>query len=333
LFTPGFTTCEVVTETSGRGVGLDVVRSEIVRLKGTVEIESRLGAGARFTMKLPLTLSITEALVIGCGDDVFAISIDSVKETTRIGLEDVESVESQEAMTLRGEIIPLVRIHQMFSLPKKGIVERRALPVVIVQSADKKLGLCVDEILGHQDIVIKPLGDPIRRVPNIAGGTVLGDGRVVLILDVPAMVQSAGRSTAPRVVTPDAPAGQPDRGGRRVLLAEDTPSTAMLERSVLEAAGLAVVHAKDGQEALEIAGRERFDLVITDVLMPRMNGFEFTSALKRDPRTRAVPVVIVTTRGGDADKQRGLDAGADAYILKKDFTSDSFLDTIDRLLT
>ena len=331
LFTPGFSTREAVTETSGRGVGLDVVRSEIIHLKGTIEIESRVGAGTRFILKLPLTLSIAEALLVACGDDVFAVPMDAIQETTRIGPEEVESVETQEVMTLRGQITPLVRIHQVFSLPRKGIAERRYLQVVVVHSAEKRLGLCVDEVLGHQDIVIKPLGDPIGRVPNVAGGTILGDGRVVLILDVPAMVQSAGQSGVPRTAV--SATGPRSLSGRRVLLAEDTPSTAMLEKSVLEAAGLVVVHAKDGQEALDTAARERFDLVITDVLMPRMNGFELTSLLKRNSRTKDWPVVIVTTRGSDADKQRGLDAGADAYILKKDFTSDSFIETIDRLLT
>ena len=139
-------------------------------------------------IRLPLTLSITETLLIACGDDVFAVPIDTIVETTRIAMDDIENVEAKEVMSLRGEIIPLVRIHQLFSLPKRGIIEKRYFPVVIVQSGDRRLGLLVDEILGHQDTVIKPLGDPLKDIPNIAGGAVLGDGRVVLILDAPAIV-------------------------------------------------------------------------------------------------------------------------------------------------
>lgn len=333
LFTSGFSTKDIVTETSGRGVGLDVVRSEIQQLKGNIEVLSEPGQGTQFIVRLPLTLSITETLLIACGDDAFAVPIDTIVETTRISLDDIETVEAKEVMSLRGEIIPLIRIHQMFSLPKKGIIEKRYFPVVIVQSADKRLGLLVDEIVGHQDTVIKPLGDPLKDTPNIAGGTVLGDGRVVLILDIPSIICSASNGGRRPMVQTHKTVEASAASERRILLAEDTPSTAMLERSVLEAAGFEVHHAKDGQEALEIAAREEFDMVISDVLMPRMNGFELTASLKADPRMRETPVVIVTTRGSDADKKRGLDAGADAYILKKDFTSDSFLETIDRLLS
>jgi len=332
LFVPGFTTCDTVTETSGRGVGLDVVHEEIARLKGTIEIESEAGAGTRFIMKLPLTLSITEALLISCGDDTFAIPIDAIVETTRIGLDEIESVETKEVITVRGQIIPLVRIHSLFSLPKKGIIEKRYFPAVIVQCAEKKLGLLIDEIIGHQDIVIKPLGDPLGNTLNIAGGTVLGDGRVVLILDIPSIINYAGKSKNPGAVRASVKKLKVDSTDKRILLAEDTPSTAMLERSVLEAAGFTVTHAKDGQEAIELASKETYDMIITDVLMPRMNGFELTEQLKKSPKLKNVPIVIVTTRGSDADKKRGLEAGADAYVLKQDFTSDNFLETIDRLL-
>jgi two-component system chemotaxis sensor kinase CheA len=340
LFASGFTTRDVVTETSGRGVGLDVVREEISQLKGSIEVFSEADKGTRFVIKLPLTLSITETLLISCGSDAFAVPIDTIVETTRIGLDDIETVEAKEVMSLRGEIVPLVRIHQMFSLPKKGIIEKRFFPVVIVQSADRRLGLLVDEILGHQDTVIKPLGDPLKNTPNIAGGTVLGDGRVVLILDVPSIVFSAGgnhtvslTSSLDASISAEVDGGDDGHMQRRVLLAEDTPSTAMLEKSVLEAAGFFVHHTKDGQEALARAAQDSYDLVISDVLMPRMNGFELTANLKRNPATRDIPVVIVTTRGSNADKKRGMDAGADAYVLKKDFTSDTFLETIDRLLS
>ncbi len=332
LFAPGFSTRDVVTETSGRGVGLDVVREQIAQLNGTITISTELGKGTRFAMKLPLTLSVTEALLIICGDDVFAIPIETVIETTRINLEEIEHVESNEVINLRGEIVPLIRIHQMFSLPKKGIVEKRFFPVVIVQLAEKKLGLLVDEIMGHQAIVIRPLGDPLTNIPNIAGGTVLGDGRVVLILDIPSIIRNTSQSNTLIPTLTDISTTSRDYSSKRILLAEDTPSTAMLEKSVLEAAGFFVTHAKDGEEALGMAAREQFDLVISDVLMPRMNGFELTSQLKGMKNYRAVPIIIVTTRCKDADRKRGLQAGADAYILKKDFTSDSFLETIDRLV-
>jgi two-component system chemotaxis sensor kinase CheA len=330
IFTPGFSTADEVTETSGRGVGLDVVREKVGKLKGMVEVVSSPGVGTKFVVKLPLTLAMTESLLVGAGDDVFTIPVERVVETVRIHLDDIKSVETKDAITVRGHILPLVRIADMFGLPKRGIIEKAYFPVIIVQSVEKRLAILVDRLLGRQEIVSKAIGAPLGNVKNIAGATILGNGKVVLILDIPSMIDSAEGVIRKR------PAAAPRRAvakkKKTILIAEDAMTTAMLEKNILESVGYSVVIARDGQEALARAGQERFDLVISDILMPRMDGFELTSRLKKDPVYKDIPVIIVTTRESDDDKRRGLESGADAYLLKSEFTSDTLLDTIERLI-
>ncbi|MEW6376188.1 MAG: chemotaxis protein CheW [Thermodesulfobacteriota bacterium] len=330
LFIPGFSTSETVTEVSGRGVGLDVVRENISKLKGIVEVYSTPGQGSRFILKLPLTLGITESLFVACGSETFALPIENVVETIRVNLEEIRTVEGKEAITLRGQILPLVRLNDVFRLSQRGIVEKKYFLIVIVQSVEKRIGLMVDQLLGRQEIVRKNLSGPLKNVCGISGATIIGDGRVILILDIPQIIENVEDMMVRKVQIPAKPAAVKRR--KAILLAEDTLSTAMLEKSILESAGFSVVIARDGQEAIEKARQERFDLVITDVLMPRMDGFELTLRLKKDNLYKDVPIIIVTTRESDADKRRGLEAGAEAYILKSEFTSEGLLETIERLI-
>jgi two-component system chemotaxis sensor kinase CheA len=330
LFIPGFSTSETITEVSGRGVGLDVVRETILKLKGMVQVDSKLGQGSRFTIKLPLTLGITESLFVACGNETFALPIENVVETIRVNQGEIRTVEGKEVMTLRGQILPLVRLKDVFDLSQRGIIEKKLFLVVIVQSVEKRIGLVVDQLLGRQEIVRKNLTGPLRNVHGISGATIIGDGRVILILDIPQIIENVEGVTVRKVQIPSKPA--PAKKGKTTLLIEDTLSTAMLEKNILESAGFSVVIAHDGKEALQKANQQRFDLVIIDVLMPRMDGFELTQRLKKDHLYKDVPIIIVTTRESDADKRRGLEAGADAYISKSEFTPEGLLETIERLI-
>lgn len=331
LFTPGFSTKDEVTDVSGRGFGLDVVREKISLLKGRVEITSKVGEGTRFSLRLPLTMAITESLIIISGSDTYAIPIESVVETLRVRPNEMRSVEGKDVITVRGYIMPLVRLNDLFGLPARGILEREFFPVVVVQSVEKKVAILVDYVQGRQEIVIKALGDPLQNVKNISGATIMGDGGVVLILDIPSIIESCEGVIIKRVAVAEQKESDQKRM-KTILLAEDALTTAMLEKNILEAAGFSVVIARDGSEALKKASQEKFDLVITDVLMPNMDGFELTTALKRDKTLKDIPVIIVTTRETDADKRRGMDAGASAYILKSEFTSEGLLETIERLI-
>ena len=331
LFTPGFSTHEGVSETSGRGVGLDVVRDAVARIKGMVEVTSHPNEGVSFIMKLPLTLAITESLLAVAGSDTYAIPVDSVIETIRVSMSDIKTVETKDVITVRGHILPVVKLHDIFGLPSKGIIEKKFFPIVIVQSVEKRIGILVDQLLGRQDIIGKSLGDPLKRVKNIAGATILGSGKAVLILDVPSIIRAAEGGVV-RKVASKLKAAAPGKKKKTILLAEDVLSTAMLEKNILESVGYSVVIARDGKEALEKAGQESFDLVISDVLMPRMDGFELVSRLRKEKIYKEVPIIIVTTRESDEDKRKGMEAGANAYLLKSDFTSEGLLETIERLL-
>ena len=330
LFTPGFSTREEVSEISGRGVGLDVVRDTVIRLKGMVEVNSDPSRGTSFIIRLPLTLAITECLLVMAGSDIFAIPVDSVIETVRVNLGDLRTVETKDVITVRGHILPIVKLHDVFGLPAKGILEKKFFPVLIVQSVEKRIGILVDELMGRQEIISKSMGDPLHHVKHIAGATILGSGRVVMILDIPSIIHSAEGGVVRQTVSKH----KTVTGKRKktILLAEDTLTTAMLEKNILESVGYAVVIARDGKEALEKASQEKFDLVISDVLMPRMDGFEFVSRLRREKNYKEVPIIIVTTRESDEDKRKGMEAGANAYLLKSDFTSEGLLETMERLL-
>lgn len=332
LFIPGFSTSETVTEISGRGVGLDVVRERIAKLKGIVEINSVQGKGVRFVLKMPLTLGITESLFVACGSETFALPVENVVETLRISTEDVHTTEAKEAITVRGQIMPLVRLNELFGLPQRGIIEKKFFPVVIAQSVEKRIGILVDQLLGRQEIVRKNLSGPLKNIQGISGATILGDSRVILIVDIPQIIDAAESAVARRPQAAERTEPQAVKKRKTILLAEDALTTAMLEKNILESAGFSVVIARDGQEAYDKAHQEKFDLVITDILMPRMDGFELTARLKKDSLYKDIPVIIVTTRESDADKRRGLEAGAEAYILKSEFTSEGLLETIERLV-
>lgn len=330
LFTPGFSTSEEVTDVSGRGVGLDVVRDTVIKLKGMVEVTSDPSRGTSFIIRLPLTLAITESLLVVAGSDTYAVPVDSVIETVRIDLGDLKTVETKDVITVRGHILPVVKLHDIFGLPAKGIHEKKFFPVLIVQSVEKRIGILVDELLGRQEIISKSMGDPLKHVKHIAGATILGSGKVVMILDIPSIIHSAeGGVVRQAAARPKTAVGKKKK---TILLAEDTLTTAMLEKNILESVGYAVVIARDGKEALEKASQEKFDLVISDVLMPRMDGFELVTRLRREKNYKEVPIIIVTTRESDEDKRKGMEAGANAYLLKSDFTSEGLLETMERLL-
>ncbi len=330
LFTPGFSTSEEVTDISGRGVGLDVVRETVIRLKGMVEVSSDPSRGTSFVIRLPLTLAVTESLLVMAGSDTYAIPVDSVIETVRINPTDLKTVETKDVITVRGHILPVVKLHDIFGLPAKGIHEKKFSPILIVQSVEKRIGILVDELMGRQEIIAKSMGDPLKHVKHISGATILGSGKVIMVLDIPSIIHSAEGGVVRQSVAKSKTF--PGKKKKTILLAEDTLTTAMLEKNILESVGYAVVIARDGKEALEKASQEKFDLVISDVLMPRMDGFELVTRLRREKNYKEVPIIIVTTRESDDDKRRGMEAGANAYLLKSDFTSEGLLETMERLL-
>jgi chemotaxis protein histidine kinase CheA/CheY-like chemotaxis protein len=356
IFAAGFSTAEKVTDVSGRGVGMDVVRESIARLKGTIEIRSELGRGSTFELRLPLTLAVATVLLARVGGEEVAIPIDAVAHTLAIGSEGMghdgagvlDDVGGRAVFVERREgeppfHVPVVDLAATLGLddPHERMgSEARALGgsgrhgghlVILDQprTSVERAALSCDALLGRHEVVVKPLGTLLSKAPCVAGASLLGD-RVVLLLDVGAVVRRGLEGAPPPRVDhrAHAPAGPK---AKRVLIAEDADVVREGLRIALEKAGLEVVAARDGQEALEIAHTREFDLVSTDVMMPRLDGYDLTRALRKLPGYAKTPIVMVTSRDKRVDVLRGYDAGVDAYVTKPaDVTA--LLRTIEELL-
>jgi two-component system, chemotaxis family, sensor kinase CheA len=309
IFRAGFSTAATVSDVSGRGVGMDVVRQTIIaRLKGTIDVESTVGQGSTFVLKLPLTLAIIQVLIARAGGETFAIPLDVVQRVLAIRADEVALVGDREVCVVRGKHVPLVRIDAVLEL--EGGTDG-LLQLVIVDHNGHTFALVCDQLLGKREIVIKSLGKLLTAVPCVAGATLIGN-RVALILDVPAMIE---RSLAAPAVTRTRAIATKQRGGH-VLLVEDSDIVRESLRRILTEAGFVVTVAVDGAHGLELAKSRRFDLVSTDVMMPRMDGYELTRALRAMPEYADTPIVMVTSMGERIDRVRGFDAGVDEYITK-----------------
>jgi two-component system chemotaxis sensor kinase CheA len=311
IFRAGFSTAATVSEVSGRGVGMDVVRSTIVqKLKGTIEVDSTPGQGSAFVLKLPLTLAIIQVIVARVGGETFAIPLDVVQRVLAIQPHEIELVGDREVCVVRGKHVPLIRLDLALELDA-GAPEGE-LPLVLVEIGGQSYALVCEHLLGKREIVIKSLGKLLANVPCVAGATLLGD-RVALILDVPAII---ARALSQPAATKRVARTPRSANSSHVLLVEDSDIVRESLRRILVDAGYIVTVAIDGQHGLELAQQKRYDLISTDVMMPRMDGYELTRALRAMPEYANTPIVMVTSMGERIDRVRGFDAGVDEYITK-----------------
>ncbi len=329
IFLPGFSSRANVSEVSGRGVGLDVVARAVERIDGRVEVTSTPGAGTRFSVTLPLTLATARAILVEAGGSLYAlptISVERILRPARLG-----SVGGRYVLEHEGEAVPAVSLSGLLNLR----VERAELDpsspgvVALIRSGIRHVGIQIDRLLGEQEIVVKPLGHPIERVRFFSAATILGSGQVVPILNPSDLVRAALRM-GPNAAPPSL--AEPERRRVRVLIADDSLTTRSLERFILEAAGYEVMLAGDGAEAFTLLQERGCDLLVSDVDMPEMDGFALTARLRQDPRFRQLPVVLVTSLDSPRDRERGLQAGADAYIVKSGFDQEHVLRTVRELV-
>ncbi len=340
VFLPGLSTASLITDISGRGVGLDVVKSRVESLHGTVDLAFQPSAGTSFTLTVPLTLTTLRAVLVQTAGQTFAFAGTNVHKLVRASAADLRLVAGQEMLALGGPPIPyasLAAVLQLGAFPgatagKEGETPHPGgkTPVLIIAAGDKRMAFAVDEFVAEQEILIKNLGTRIRHVPLIAGATLLPSGRIALVLNAANVVRNAlQRPSVPEMA---APAGPALVARKRLLVVEDSVTTRTLEKSILEAAGYEVATAVDGQAALEFLQDHETDLIVSDVEMPRMDGFALTEALRASKRLARLPVVLVTARETDQDKSRGLAVGADAYLVKSAFDQRNLLETIAQLL-
>jgi chemotaxis protein histidine kinase CheA len=338
MFSAGFSTRSQVTQTSGRGVGLDVVRTVVEDLSGTVEVRSEPGTGTCFALTLPVTLGVLRCLVARVGDERYAVPVSGVVETLGLAGSTRHELAGVPVLGRDGRTVPLADLGQMLEAP--GERDPRAVVVVHHGSAGEQIGLVVDELEAELELVVKELGGFLGRLPTVTGATIDGDGSVLLVLDVRELV---GRALAdgggPLGDHPPAGAAdgagvpaQRDGGRPRVLVVEDSVGVRELQRAILEGAGYEVLTAVDGLDGAARLSGPPVDLVLSDVEMPGMDGFTLTRAIRRARGWAEVPVVIMTSRGDESDQRAGLDAGASAYLLKSGFDQAELISTVRRLV-
>jgi two-component system, chemotaxis family, sensor kinase CheA len=336
LFLPGFSTSAIITDISGRGVGLDVVKRAIVEdLRGSLSITSRPGSGTRFGLQLPASLAVMRVLLFEAGGRAFGLTAHQVAELIRVPRDQTLLVGDRPAMVLRNEFLPLVQAGDLPALQIAAVGDTSAggWLVVVIQSRQTKLGLIVDRLLDERDMVIKPLPTHLRASGLVAGMVVTGDNALVSILQAPVLLEMARRLRGETpLVNADRRAPHQAPGGQRILVVDDSLNTREIEREILEAHGYRVTLAEDGLDGWQKALGGHFDAVITDVDMPGLDGFSLTARLRGHDQYRSTPIVIVTSRQKPEDKQRGIQVGADAYIVKGDFNQSSLVDTLMNLL-
>lgn len=328
IFTPGLSTAASVDTASGRGVGLDVVKAHVESLHGRVELETARGAGTRFVVAMPLTLTLLRALLARTGDVVLALPSTHVLGLRRVDLAAAPRVDGRPTLVHDGEPVPIERLAVVLGFSSEAPAPRSGafVPVAVVQAARERVALAVDELLSVEDVVVEPLGPRLASVPYVSGATVLPEGDVALLLHGGDVVRAA------RALRAALPERAPDSGARTLLVVDDSLTTRILEKTILETAGYRVLAVGDGEAALAALERQPVDLVVADVEMPRMNGIELTLAIRRSPRLRQTPVILLTGLSRDEDRERGLAAGADAYLVKSAFDQTELLGTVEELL-
>ena len=332
IFLPGLSTAQLITDVSGRGVGLDVVKSRVEALHGTVDVSFNLNQGTRFTLAVPLTLTTLRALLVAAGGQTFAFVGTNVQKLVRVDPADLRSIEGREMLPLGGSPLPVASLAETLGLRnREPAAVRGKLLALVVAAGDRRMAFVVDEFLTEQEIVVKSLGARIRRLRHIAGGTILPSGQIALVVNAANLLRSALTRAPARSLTaalgPSAPEAK-----KRILVAEDSVTTRTLEKSILEAAGYDVTVAVDGADAWRLLQERGTDLLVSDVEMPRMDGFLLTEIVRGSTRFRDLPVVLLTSHQTEQDKARGAQAGANAYLIKAAFDQRNLLETIAQLL-
>jgi two-component system chemotaxis sensor kinase CheA len=333
-FRPGVTTNREVTTVSGRGVGMAIVSENVVKLGGTVSIESTPGAGATVRIVLPVSLATLRGSLVRVDNHEFIIPTANVARAMRVSRSSVSMVENRESICVDGSTLALVRLTDVLGLSSRQPAGGSMAPlnVLVLEHGQVRIGFTVDQVIGEQEVLAKPLGPLLRRVRNLAGATVVGTGRVVPILSVPDLLHAAvgfARATGPQPWT-GAPA-EPVRV-KKLLVIDDSITARTLLQNILESAGYDVKTAPDGAVGHAALLAEPFDLVVSDVEMPTMDGFELTKRIRGEPKLAELPVVLVTAREGKEDRERGIEAGANAYIVKSSFDQLSLIEIIGKLI-
>jgi two-component system chemotaxis sensor kinase CheA len=329
VFETDLSTSPMITELSGRGLGLAIVREKAENLGGRVTIDSTRGVSTTVRMILPLTLATFRGVLVEAAHRTFVVPTAQVERVTRFRRDEVQTVEGRETLAHNGRALALTHLAQVLQLPDpRAASDGEARPAIVLGSGNERIAFAVDAVLDEREVLVKPLRKPLVRVRNVAGATVLGSGQVAPILNVSELIKSARRAPAPPAV---APAPQVAARSKRALVAEDSITSRMLLKGILESAGYEVRTAVDGLDAFALLRSEPFDVLVTDVEMPRLDGFSLTERVRADRALAELPVVLVTALASREDRERGIDVGANAYLVKSDLDQSDLLAALRRL--
>lgn len=333
LFLPGFSLRDKVTEVSGRGVGLDAVQHMVRQLRGAVVLEQTAGQGSRFHLEVPLTLSVVRSLVVEVGEEAYAFPLAHIERMCDLAPDDIVQLEGRQHFWHEGRHVGLVAASQLLQRPA-GQSNEETLKVVVIRERDAVYGIAVERFIGERTLVVLPLDDRLGKVQDISAGALLDDGSVVLIVDVEDMLRSVDKllntGRLERIARRSQQATEAPR--KRVLVVDDSLTVRELQRKLLLNRGYEVAVAVDGMDGWNALRSEDFDLLITDIDMPRMDGIELVTLLRRDSRLQSLPVMVVSYKDREEDRRRGLDAGADYYLAKASFHDDALLDAVVELI-
>jgi two-component system, chemotaxis family, sensor kinase CheA len=334
VFQSGISTSLIITDVSGRGLGLAIVREKVERLGGTVALDTRPGAGTTFRLRVPLSLATFRGVLVRVGERILVVPAASVERVLRVAVDGIRTVENRGTISVDGRPVALASLGDALELPPKAVTGAPAerVAVIVLAAAFARIAFRVDEVLGEQEVLVKGLGPQLARVRNVAGASVLGTGQVVPVLSASDLVKSAVRlASAPsRVAAVALPAAQQKKG--TILVVEDSITSRGLLKNILEAAGYEVATAVDGIDAYTALKTAAFDLVVSDVEMPRMSGFGLTAKVRADKKLEELPVVLVTALDSREHRERGIDVGANAYIVKSSFDQSNLLEVVRRLI-
>ena len=330
IFMPGFTTSTFITELSGRGVGLDVVRVNVERMKGSVHLESATGQGLTVKLQLPLSIAATQILLASAGVGLYGLPVESIHTSRRVREADIFTLEGHLAILLDGQPVMAARLADLLQLPTGELVAPDILACIVIQVGEERLGLLADELLTEEEVVPKPPGPPLRRVRNVSALAMLGSGKICAVLNPADLLRSAYKTGA--TLHGEKHEILHEFAKPAVLLVEDSALIRAMEKRILEDGGYEVVATVDGVDALNALGSRSFAAVVSDIIMPNMDGLTLTARIRSEPRYKELPLILVTSLASDEDKRRGLDAGANAYIPKPSFDQRVLLETLKRLI-
>ncbi len=334
IFRPGFSTASSVGKVSGRGVGMDVVTNQLAKINGRIEIKTEKNVGTRFTIRLPLTLAIAQALIVKVKDQEVAVPMNLVEETTRFSEKDIQRAAGEEMVNLRGTLMRVLRVNALLGvgqLPRKA--EDYRYPTLILVLAEKRLALMVEDILGREEIVVKSLGEYLKNVRMFSGATISGEGNVRLILNVAHLFgEETITAKTSYVGVRETAAAETARRKPRVLVVDDSISIRKYVQRFLDRSGFDVDTATDGMNALDVLSKARYDAVITDLEMPVMHGYDLIAEMKRNPVFSTIPIIVLTSRAGEKHRQKAIDMGAQDYLVKP-FEEQEMVEALKRLLS